>query len=341
MMKRNRTQPPGDPMHSRDLFARDLKPSGEGWVWITSMGLGVGLVMIAFLLGMIIYNGLEVFWPKPVVRLELVAGSDAGIRGAPAFGGEVVKTQDKAVRALAPDGSPLPAQSELQLFVGNKDVYGFSYKFIDQADIAARTYPADVVVAERLEYGDAIFTPLRLELVDGTVMPAADAAFARTFDRLVREANARRDQIRHVERDLIGDINRQLESIRLARKAIDSRTGAGERAPDDQARWTVLDADQARLQSEYEGLAANARELRGQQSANHLVYVTLDGSERSLPTGDLIGYYYPNQLGFADKLGLFFHGFWTFLSDEPREANTEGGIFPAIFGTFEIGRAHV
>jgi hypothetical protein len=109
MMNRNRAQPPSDPMHSRDLFARDVKPSGEGWVWITSMGLGVGLVMIAFLLGMIVYNGLEVFWPKPVVRLELVAGSDAGIRGAPAFGGEIVKTQDKAVRALGPDGRPLPA----------------------------------------------------------------------------------------------------------------------------------------------------------------------------------------------------------------------------------------
>lgn len=334
MMNRNRANPTSDPMHQRGLFSRDLKPSGEGWVWISSMGLGVGLVMIAFLLGMIIYNGLEVFWPKPVVRLELTATSEAGIRGAPVFGGEIVKTQDKAVRALAPDGSPLPVQRELQLFVGNKEVYGFSYKFIDQADVVARTYPADVVVAERLEYGDAIFTPRHFELADGTVIAAADAAFARTFDRLVHEANTRREQIRRVERDQIGAINRQLEAIRLERKAIESRTGAGERAPADQARRAVLDADEGRLQAEYEGLAANARELRAQQSDNRLVYTTLDGTERSLATGDLIGYHYPNQLGFWDKLGLFCHGLWTFLKDEPREANTEGGIFPAIFGTF-------
>jgi phosphate transport system permease protein len=53
-----------------------------------------------------------------------------------------------------------------------------------------------------------------------------------------------------------------------------------------------------------------------------------------LATGDLLGFYYPNTLSVAQKAGLFAHRFWTFLSDEPREANTEGGIFPAIFGTF-------
>jgi phosphate transport system permease protein len=31
---------------------------------------------------------------------------------------------------------------------------------------------------------------------------------------------------------------------------------------------------------------------------------------------------------------LFLRNVWVFLSEEPREANTEGGIFPAIFGTF-------
>jgi phosphate transport system permease protein len=31
---------------------------------------------------------------------------------------------------------------------------------------------------------------------------------------------------------------------------------------------------------------------------------------------------------------LFLRNLWVFLSQEPREANTEGGVFPAIFGTF-------
>jgi len=39
-------------------------------------------------------------------------------------------------------------------------------------------------------------------------------------------------------------------------------------------------------------------------------------------------------LGLGGRLKIFFSRIWEFLSEDPREANTEGGIFPAIFGTF-------
>jgi phosphate transport system permease protein len=50
--------------------------------------------------------------------------------------------------------------------------------------------------------------------------------------------------------------------------------------------------------------------------------------------GELVAFTLPNTLDFTQKLGLFFHNIWNFLTLDPREANTEGGIFPAIFGTF-------
>jgi phosphate transport system permease protein len=319
-------------MQKPDFLSSDVKPAGESWVWVTSMGLGVGLTMIVFLLGMIVWNGLEVFWPKPVVQLELKAGSAAGLNNAPAFGGEIIKTQEKAVQALAADGSPLPPQREYQLFVGNKDIYGFGYKFIDNAEIVGETRPTDVIVAERLEYGHAIFRPKELRLADGSVMPATAAAFDTTLAGLVRESNKRRATIRQIERDQIGDINRQLEKIRLERRAIEGKGPVV--SPADQRRLADFDVTVAELQARYEQLAASARELRGLQSANRIVYTTMDGAERTLPTGDLIDYYRPNQLSLFNKAGIFVHRFWKFLSDEPREANTEGGIFPAIFGTF-------
>ncbi|MCW5547609.1 MAG: phosphate ABC transporter permease PstA [Opitutaceae bacterium] len=309
-----------------------MKPAGESWVWVTSMGLGVGLTMIVFLLGMILWNGLEVFWPKPVVQLELRPGSTAGLNNAPVFGGEIVKSQVKAVQALAADGSPLPPQREYQLFVGNKDVYGFGYKFIDEAEIAARSRPADVIVAERLEYGNAIFRPRELRLADGSVLPASAPAFDDVLAGLVRQGNERRAAIRRIERDQIGGINRQLEKIRLERRAIEGR--GGEMSPADQRRLADFETTVKELQAGYEQLAARARELRQLQSVNRIVYATMDGAERTLPTGDLIDYYRPNQLTILSKAAIFAHRFWKFLSDEPREANTEGGIFPAIFGTF-------
>jgi phosphate transport system permease protein len=38
-------------------------------------------------------------------------------------------------------------------------------------------------------------------------------------------------------------------------------------------------------------------------------------------------------MSVVGKLGTYFANIWEFVSDEPREANTEGGVFPAIFGT--------
>ncbi len=40
-----------------------------------------------------------------------------------------------------------------------------------------------------------------------------------------------------------------------------------------------------------------------------------------------------NRLGFLSRVGLFLARWWRFVSEEPREANTDGGIWPAIFGT--------
>jgi phosphate transport system permease protein len=38
-------------------------------------------------------------------------------------------------------------------------------------------------------------------------------------------------------------------------------------------------------------------------------------------------------MGVLRKAGSFAARFWEFVSDDPRESNTEGGVFPAIFGT--------
>jgi ABC-type phosphate transport system permease subunit len=50
--------------------------------------------------------------------------------------------------------------------------------------------------------------------------------------------------------------------------------------------------------------------------------------------GGIVFFYAPNQIGFSGKIAVFLRHLWEFVTSEPREANTEGGIFPAIFGTF-------
>jgi phosphate transport system permease protein len=43
--------------------------------------------------------------------------------------------------------------------------------------------------------------------------------------------------------------------------------------------------------------------------------------------------YFPNRLGPLERAEFFLAKLWEFLTDDPRASNTEGGVFPAIFGT--------
>src|SRR5690606_26940667 len=121
---------------------------------------------------------------------------------------------------IGPDGRPLPAAEELQLFVGNKNLYGFSYKYVDADEIAARAQPPEVMVAERMEYGNAIFLPRGLRLASGEEIAADAPEFAGRLEALIAEANARREQIRAIERGRIGAINRRIENLRLEARAL-------------------------------------------------------------------------------------------------------------------------
>ena len=80
----------------------------------------------------------------------------------------------------------------------------------------------------------------------------------------------------------------------------------------------------AALQAEYEVLAKRASDLRHQQNDHVLTYRLITGEERHLALGQIVHVSFPNQLSLGQRLGLFFHHVGVFLSEEPREANTEG-----------------
>jgi phosphate transport system permease protein len=90
----------------------------------------------------------------------------------------------------------------------------------------------------------------------------------------------------------------------------------------------------ARLKVIFDQLSAKATALREQQSANRLVIRLGNGKERRIGLGQIAGYHFPNELQLLGRIGMTFSNLRAFLFENPREANTEGGIFPAIVGTF-------
>jgi phosphate transport system permease protein len=288
----------------------DGRPAGEPLVWLTSMGLAFGLTMVVALLWVIVANGAAVFWPKRIQAWTVQTPT-----GTETVWGELAKTQDKK----------FGEGEEIQVFTGTRDALGSSFRYIDSAAITAIEQPRGLIAVERLEYGDAIGLPVRLQLADGSKLEAEDPGFRDRLAALVAEAAARRAEIHLIEKGEIGrnarDIQRNELRIRAAkRKGLPGDAGA--------------EAEIARLKAEFDLLSAKATALREKQSENRLVIRVMTGKERRITTGQIVTYHFPNELGLGARLALTGSNIWSFLTENPREANTEGGIFPAIIGTF-------
>lgn len=292
---------------------------GEPWVWISAMGLSVGLLMVVGLLGVIVWHGAAVFWPQRVVELQLAEGSKARVKDSAVVAGEIRMEQTRR-EAVAGGGSA--DVQEVQLFTGNRDAYGFSFHFVDERDIAGRSEPADIAVYERLEYGDAIGYPVEIRGPGESKVAASDPGFDKALVELKRSFGDMREEIKVIEKKRIGALNERMERLRIGLKSAD--------AP----RVVAIQSELAELQKQYEVLAAEARKLRSELVSVLLAYRLPTGETRTLQLGALVDSYYPNRLGFLQRCGRTAHNVWNFLSEEPREANTEGGVFPAIFGTF-------
>jgi len=59
----------------------------------------------------------------------------------------------------------------------------------------------------------------------------------------------------------------------------------------------------------------------------------MDGSEVTVPLEKIVKAWQPNKMSLTDRITFYVQSLWSFITEDPREANTEGGIFPAIFGT--------
>jgi phosphate transport system permease protein len=297
-----------------DSLTRTHAAPGEPFVWLTAMGLAAGLLMVAGLLFIIVANGLPVFWPSKVYRVELREGAVNPVPGGgDTFVGQLVQTRNRRTPVLDDGGRRASDQREYQFFVGNKDAYGVNFVYVDAASVKGMTQPQEIMRFERMEYGIAFGVPIQLTLEGGGKIAGTDPTFTSALSAAVRQASLRRAEIEQIERVQIGRVNSRINRLKSRGE------GAGAIAA---------------LEEEFQQLAAKARALREQQGAVVLTYQTPNGMDRSLACGELLSFYKPNALTFTQRVGIFLSNIWNFLTLQPREANTEGGIFPAIFGTF-------
>jgi phosphate transport system permease protein len=284
---------------------------------ITGAALALCLLMITGLLALVLWNGAAAFLVHPI---ELVTLTDGTRVLGEVHARESIPDPETGLR----DGG-----ARVRLRTGNRDVTGADFRWVDEHDIASRAEPADAMVVERLEWGPFFGFPAEL-VARGRTIATEPAAIVAALAPLHEEKLALRDEIRAIERGPIGDLNRSIEQVRLAQRRLelDAPPGA-ERA----RKSAELDARKAELEAQFgrhlEALAA----LRAQLEDGVLRLATADGAVHDVPLGKIVRAAQPNAMGFGAKAALYADRVWEFVSGEPREANTEGGIFPALFGT--------
>lgn len=300
--------------------------SGTPWVWMNAGAVSIAIIMTLSLLAVIAVRGLAHFWPADVLE------ADYRVPGEPArvLAGEVVQAEQVPRARLASSGLPVNAEgSEFMtrelLKVGNREVYGADFTWVVGEWLENPRHPAGLMVMERREWGN-FYGYLRAVRENGQVVAEGDAAWPALQERL-RRAETLADEVRELERVDIGRINHGLERLRLQTRSLELK---GELDAQAQA---ALDDERARWDAEYRALEGRLNGLNRELARDSLVMVTADGREQSISLSKVVRVYQPNAMSLSQKVGHYFAKLWEFVSDEPREANTEGGVFPAIFGT--------
>ncbi|HEX2641622.1 MAG TPA: phosphate ABC transporter permease PstA [Thermoanaerobaculia bacterium] len=289
---------------------------GQSLTWLCGGALAFNLLLVIGIMLLLAYHGLSYFWQKELVELSLKDGRKVL--------GEVWEVEQ------APKAEGAAAIDRLRLKIGNRDVSGLDFVWIDEKDVAARTLPADAVLLERLEWGNFYGSMQELRK-GGQVLAAGPAAVWKAFGPLHERKNAELAEIEELEKGAIGDVNARIEGLRLDRRKLDFEEGLSPAAKAE--RSAALDRQLAVHEAEYEKLATRLTRMREVFQAETLVMRTADGETKEMPVGNVVRAVQANGMGWTDKLGLYLSRSWEFVSAAPRESNTEGGIFPAIFGT--------
>jgi len=308
---------------------KDIKQwfrSGSPWVWLNAGAVTASIVMVAALIMLIAVRGLGHFWAKPIFEAEYVEADGTTIR----LIGEIHDSERVPAERLRDKGVAVAQGVEtIQRFLvktGNRDTGGLDFRWALESQIRERHFPEELIALERYEWGN-FYGYLKSVKESGEIIAEGEAAWPELLTRLQRVAELHQ-QIKAIEKVEIGAVNYNMERLRLRGRSLElDGEEAGSR------RFVTLDEERAVLQREYEGLQRNLNELLHQVERDSITAEVMDGRIVELPLAQVVRAYRPNAMGMFSKIGFYMSKLWEFVSEDPREANTEGGIFPAIFGT--------
>lgn len=307
---------------------RKLVKSGEPWIWTTAGAVAVSLVAVYAVLWMTAVQGMGHWWPKTLVETTITSPDGATQQ----LVGEVHDREEISLHRLRESGYQIESQDKYThryLFKqGNRDVYGVDFKWVPAPLLGDFERPKDLISIERHEWG-SFYGHLKSVKEDGVVVAEGVAAWPELQTRLER-AKELFDEILSIEKGDIGKINYQMERLRLHQRKLELKDALTETA------LAEIELEKKGYEAQFAKLQQRLDELRAQNRRDSLTAEVQDGQVIEIPFSKIADVIRPNDMSLLQKVAHYLKKLHEFIVDDPREANTEGGIFPAIFGTITM-----
>ncbi len=303
--------------------------SGAPWVWLNAGAVTLCLTMVFGLLLLLGVKGLGHFWPRPVMQARYLAAEPPATIIGEFAASEIIDASELNSISLAEDNGAVERQL---LKLGNRDISGGDFAWVLTGLLEDVGYPAELAVLERREWGNQYGYLSGLRQAGAPVLPveasdgAGEARWSELHSRLDRARDLRRE-IERIERSIIADINFGMERLRLEERRLVFAGGDSADALRENAR------QRESFDAQYAEIRLRLLELNRQIQRDTALLRIADGSMVEIPVADIVRAYRPNAMGWAESLGVYLARLIEFLSGNPREANTEGGLLPALYGT--------
>ena len=303
--------------------------SGSPWVWLNAGAVAISVVLVLGLLGVIASRGLVHFWPASLQEYQYTDSQDMKM---PVLG-ERVQREQVTAEQIRNAGLSVPEGMQVldrQLIkVGNRELYGSDFRWVLEHQLSDLQYPKHAVALERREWGNFYGYIVGIK-ENGQLIAEQEPGQNQLWDEVLRRTERAGEiyqRIQSLEGGAIGALNYELEKLRIAERSLQLKD------QDTPQNLAELQAEKTLLQADYAIQEAELMALYTPFKRDTLLLVTADGQHKEVNFSEVVRLYQPNSLSLWQKMQHYVLKLVEFVSDDPREANTEGGIFPAIFGT--------
>jgi phosphate transport system permease protein len=300
----------------RQAGSTSLLSQGESMVWIMGGALAVCALMVIGLLTLVVYQGGTTFWPRPLERVQLAGGG--------ALLGEVTRTE-KFQRAEA-----ARVVTRRLLRTGNFERTGSHFEWVADDEIATETRPEWAVVLERRAWGRFYGVPAAF-LINGRPAASTPEGAWHEFELTHDDVTKRFERRYRLQRDDFGALSAQTERSRLNVVRVEREHGVDSK--EYRAAKAIAEGEERAMEARRRALDDEMKALDRENARYQLAMVTARGDTATIAVADIVRGYPANRLTRGGKIGVYASRWKEFLTAEPREANSEGGVLPAIVGT--------